>query len=89
MPSARLFTIKGRVQGVFFRDSTRRVAESLGVTGYAVNLSDGDVEVLACGELAAIDELARWLYGGPPQAVVSEVVARDVDYEERVAFTIG
>ena len=63
MPSARLFTVKGRVQGVFFRDSTRRIAESLEITGYAINLPNGDVEVLACGGRAAIAELAAWLRG--------------------------
>jgi acylphosphatase len=47
MPVARIYTIKGRVQGVFFRASTRRVAESLGITGHAINLPDGDVEVIA------------------------------------------
>ena len=61
MPSARLFTVKGRVQGVFFRDNTRRIAESLEITGYAINLPNGDVEVLACGGRAAIAELAAWL----------------------------
>jgi acylphosphatase len=89
MPSARLFTVKGRVQGVFFRDSTRHVAESLGITGYAVNLPNGDVEVLACGGRAAIAELASWLQQGPRMARVSEVIERTADYEDREAFTMG
>ncbi len=42
---ARRFTVQGRVQGVWFRDSTRREAERLGITGYAINLPDGNVEV--------------------------------------------
>ena len=46
-PETRLFTIKGRVQGVWFRDSARREAERLGISGYARNLPNGDVEVLA------------------------------------------
>ncbi len=89
MPSARLFTIKGRVQGVFFRDSTRRVAQSLGLTGYAINLDDGDVEVLACGDPAAIDELAAWLHDGPRMAEVSEVIARETGWSEHPGFTTG
>jgi acylphosphatase len=46
---ARLFTVHGRVQGVWFRDSTRREAERLGVQGHAINRPDGTVEVLAYG----------------------------------------
>jgi len=50
--------VSGRVQGVFYRASTRAQAQVLGVTGYARNLPDGSVEVLACGERAAVDSLA-------------------------------
>jgi len=89
MPSARQFTIKGRVQGVFFRDSTRRVAQSLGLTGYAINLSDGNVEVLACGDPDAIDALAAWLQDGPRMAEVSEVVECYAEPQELPAFTTG
>ncbi len=89
MPSARLFTVKGRVQGVFFRDTTRRIAESLEITGYVINLPNGDVEVLACGGRAAIAELASWLQQGPRMARVSEVIERAADYEDREAFTMG
>jgi len=66
----RLFRIEGRVQGVWFRESTRREAEPLGITGYAKNMPDGSVEVLACGEPGALDQLARWLEQGPPLAQV-------------------
>ncbi len=79
MRTARRFTIKGRVQGVFFRESTRRVAESLNITGHAINLSNGDVEVLACGESGAVDELAEWLKDGPRMATVSDVIAEDAE----------
>ena len=89
MVSARQFTIKGRVQGVFFRDSTRRVAVSLGLSGYAINLDNGDVEVLACGETAAIDELAAWLRDGPRMAEVSAVIARETTLRESSGFKIG
>ena len=89
MAYGRLFTVKGRVQGVFFRDSTRQVAESLGLTGHAINLPNGDVEVLACGTTAAIDELARWLHEGPRMARVDGVNAREVDVEEPADFRTG
>ena len=89
MPNARLFTIKGRVQGVFFRDSTRRVARSLGLSGYAINLPNGDVEVLACGEPAAIDKLAEWLHEGPRMAEVTEVIERQTDTVAVEGFETG
>ena len=89
MPAARRFTIKGRVQGVFFRESTRRVAESLGITGHAINLENGDVEVLAFGEIDALDRLAEYLRDGPTMAVVSGVASEPVEFEERDRFTTG
>jgi acylphosphatase len=89
MALCRLFTIKGRVQGVFFRDSTRRVAHTLGITGYAINLDDGSVEVLACGERAAIDKLAAWLQEGPQMARVDEVRSCDIEEERPSDFQIG
>jgi acylphosphatase len=89
MTVARRFTIKGRVQGVFFRESTRRVAESLGITGYANNLANGDVEVLACGDPTAIDELAKWLKHGPRMAIVTEVIEREAENAESERFVTG
>jgi acylphosphatase len=65
--------VSGHVQGVFFRASTRERASSLGVTGYARNLRDGRVEVLACGSAEAVAALCSWLSDGPPGARVSEV----------------
>ena len=86
---ARLYTIKGRVQGVFFRASTRRVAESLGITGHAINLPDGDVEVLDCGASAALDQLGEWLQDGPAHARVDEVIARTIELEAPGGFRTG
>jgi len=73
--------VTGRVQGVFFRASTRARAESLGVTGYARNLSDGRVEVLACGTFAAVESLCDWLWEGPPAAEVTSVEVEPVALE--------
>ncbi len=67
------FIVCGRVQGVFFRASTCEQARRLGLTGYARNLADGSVEVLACGDEAAIAHLERWLQDGPPMAKVIEL----------------
>ncbi len=66
----RRWLISGRVQGVFFRESTRRQAEPLGLSGYAVNLSDGRVEVVAHGARDAVEKLEVWLENGPPAARV-------------------
>ena len=82
MPCAR-FIVRGRVQGVFFRASAREQALKLGVSGYAKNLVDGNVEVLACGSSEALDELQRWLHRGPPSARV-ENVTREVLPEQRM-----
>lgn len=70
---SRRYLVNGRVQGVFFRASARRRALSLGLGGYAANLPDGRVEVIARGAPAQLDEFARWLAHGPPGARVDGV----------------
>ena len=72
-------TVSGRVQGVFFRASTQRQAQQLGISGYARNLADGSVEVLACGEADAVQRLSAWLWVGPPAASVAAVECETVD----------
>lgn len=89
MPQARRFTIRGRVQGVWFRDSTRRQAQALGISGSATNLANGDVEVCAFGETAALDELAEWLQSGPPLAQVDAVIAVPTEWQDVRGFTIA
>lgn len=74
MAAAR-FLIRGKVQGVWFRASTRDQALRLGLRGCASNLEDGSVEVLAVGGADAIEQLANWLQHGPPLARV-ELVER-------------
>jgi acylphosphatase len=70
---ARRCLVAGRVQGVFYRASTRARAEALGVTGQARNLPDGRVEVLAYGTPQAVQALCEWLWQGPPAADVVSV----------------
>ncbi|WP_018174646.1 MULTISPECIES: acylphosphatase [unclassified Thioalkalivibrio] len=70
---ARRWHVRGRVQGVFFRASTREQAQALGLTGYARNLPDGRVEVLAVGSPDALDRLETWLWEGPRMAHVEEL----------------
>jgi acylphosphatase len=70
---ARRCHVTGKVQGVFFRASTRQKALELGCRGYAKNLPDGRVEVLAIGEPQAVASLIEWLWIGPPTARVTAV----------------
>ncbi|MBK6727983.1 MAG: acylphosphatase [Xanthomonadales bacterium] len=72
MAAAR-FIVRGRVQGVYYRASTRDHAIALGLVGSARNLDDGSVEVTAVGTGNALAELERWLWQGPPAASVAEV----------------
>lgn len=85
MPCIRCH-VAGRVQGVFFRASTREQARALGLTGYARNLPDGRVEVLACGEAQALQVLRDWLAVGPPAAVVTDVQCKPTEETAPVAF---
>ena len=68
------FLVEGRVQGVWFRGSTQQQAMRLGITGHAINLADGRVEVVAVGESSAVEQLGAWLQKGPPLARVDRVV---------------
>ncbi len=79
----RRFRVTGRVQGVFFRDSTRRMAQQLGITGFAKNEADGSVLVLACGTQGALEQLADWLKSGPRLASVERVHAEAADVGEK------
>lgn len=91
MPTA-LFIVRGKVQGVWFRASTRDEAARLGLDGHARNLADGSVEVLAIGDAAAIDALAQWLHVGPPLARVDAVSRSALQADRQVTgegFTIG
>ena len=88
MPAAR-FIVRGKVQGVWFRASTRDVAVRLGLTGHARNLANGDVEVLAMGDAEAIATLADWLQQGPPLARVDAVLRSDAEAVAMHDFEIG
>ena len=88
MAAAR-FIVTGKVQGVWFRASTRDVAVRLGLTGHARNLANGDVEVLAMGDAEAIATLADWLQQGPPLARVDAVLRSDAEAVAMHDFEIG
>ena len=77
--------VSGRVQGVFFRDSCRREAERLGVSGSARNLDDGRVEVIAEGDENAVRTLIDWCRRGSPQSEVESVDVEDLGKGEKTA----
>jgi len=78
--------VAGRVQGVFFRAATREQAQRLGLTGYARNLADGRVEVLACGEPGLVSQLREWLRNGPPMADVTGVACEPGAFQHLSGF---
>ena len=88
MAAARFF-VRGRVQGVWFRASTRDVATRLGLTGHARNLADWRVDVLAVGDADAIEALAAWLQQGPPGARVDGVACEPAAVEAVAGFEVA
>lgn len=79
MPSVRLI-IKGKVQGVFYRHSTREKARALGLNGWVRNRPDGTVEAEASGSKERLESLIDWCKTGPPAARVESV---QVDWLEQ------
>lgn len=73
-PARLRMVVSGRVQGVFFRGATADQARALGLTGYARNLDDGTVEIVAEGPRRALETLAAWARRGPRSAHVDQVV---------------
>lgn len=68
--------VTGRVQGVFYRASALEQAQSLGLTGWVMNLADSSVEIVAEGPRYALEELTAWCKHGPPEAMVQDVIVR-------------
>jgi len=81
-------TVSGRVQGVFYRQSTREKARELGISGNVKNLADGTVYIIATGTRDQLDQLIEWCKKGPPKAVVSAVETKDLPFHEFSGFHI-
>ena len=79
---------RGRVQGVFFRDSVRREAERRGVAGWAANRSDGAVEAVFEGDPAAVEAMVDFVRRGPGHAEVSDVEVREEEPEGLQGFSV-
>lgn len=81
--------LSGNVQGVFFRASTQQQAIELGISGYAHNLPNGDVEVVMCGQPDDINTLLKWLEHGPENADVENIESKQIPLKEFNHFSIG
>jgi acylphosphatase len=81
--------VSGTVQGVFFRASAQQQAIDLGISGYARNLADGDVELMICGESEQVNKMLEWLKQGPKGAEVEHIQSKQVDLKEYNHFSIG
>ncbi len=91
MPTGRTrfhLHIKGRVQGVYFRELTRQLAEQLDLGGWVRNLSDGQVEAVFEGDPARVAQAVAWCRKGPPGAWVSGVETRDEEPLGETGFRI-
>lgn len=88
-PHAFKAWVSGKVQGVYFRASTREQAQALELVGYAKNLPDGRVEVVAEGSQQALDALLRYLSHGPAEARVDDVSHRAIAPSGFRHFTTG
>jgi acylphosphatase len=85
----RRVVVRGHVQGVFFRDSTRRLAERHGVAGWVRNRPDGAVEAVLEGDSDSVDRLVRFVREGPRGARVDGVEVHEETDEGLVGFAIG
>ena len=81
-------TVKGKVQGVYYRQSTREKALELGITGYVKNLPDGSVNIMASGTTEQLLQLVMWCKKGPARAEVASVDVETLAPHAFFGFTI-
>ena len=84
---ARQILVRGRVQGVFYRNWTVATAKRLGISGWVRNLRSGEVEILAMGDAPALDALVNECRNGPPAAAVEEVLVSEAVSEPLAGFS--
>jgi acylphosphatase len=80
--------VSGKVQGVFYRQSTKEKAISLNITGSVMNKKNGDVEIVATGLKEKLDELIDWYHQGPPKAVVKNIIVKELPLQVFERFII-
>jgi acylphosphatase len=81
--------VSGQVQGVFYRDSCRRIAGQQGVAGWVRNLPDGRVEAVFEGEPENVDRMVAWARRGPARARVTSLDVREEPVEGLIGFQIA
>ncbi len=81
--------VSGKVQGVYFRVSSQQKAIDYGLSGYAKNLADGDVELMLCGEEENVEKMLAWLKHGPEQAEVTQMQQKQINWQEHSFFAIS
>lgn len=82
-------TVKGVVQGVYYRQSSRQKATSLGIGGEVKNLEDGDVHIIATGSEAQLEEFISWCHEGPRSAIVTGVIVKEIPLQSFSSFRIA
>jgi acylphosphatase len=80
--------VSGKVQGVFYRQSTREKAITIGITGSVENLSNGEVKIIATGTKEQIETLMQWCRQGPPKAIVTTVEITELPLQSFDQFSI-
>ena len=83
-----MVVVSGKVQGVYYRQSTREKALELGLTGTVRNLPDGNVLIHASGPAAAVNQLIAWCRQGPSRAVVNSVQVETIEPAVFLGFTV-
>ena len=86
MSCCKKLRIRGKVQGVYFRESLKNEAHKSGISGWVRNRGDGSVEALLQGEEASVDQLVEWCRHGPPQARVDSVDVSTANPESVTGF---
>lgn len=85
---AKRIAVYGKVQGVFFRVSTKEQADKLGLKGWVRNEPDGSVLIEVCGESEIVEQLIEWCNNGPMLARVDEVIVSDISTQYDSGFSI-
>lgn len=88
MDICQKYVVTGRVQGVFYRQSTQQKATELALVGWVQNLSNGDVVVYVKGQADILSQFENWLKVGPPAAKVAELFSAELTQEERVQLNL-
>jgi acylphosphatase len=87
MKTANLI-IKGKVQGVFYRQAAKEQAQKLGITGWIKNISEGRVEVMASGDEERLQDFIEWCHVGPRKADVTDVIVTPLSEQKFDEFTV-